>query len=87
MTKSKSQTERPARHYCQSNQILKNGSTHHKKPKFPCQSCGRQFIENPQKKYIKPEDKLIQKWNASALRVDGERLIRDCPINTTTNQT
>ena len=25
--------------------ILKNGSTHHKKPKFLCKICGCQFIE------------------------------------------
>ena len=30
--------------------IFKNGSTHHKKPKFLCKICGCQFIEKPQNK-------------------------------------
>ena len=42
---------------CGSTQIWKNGSTHHKKPKFKCKECGRQFIENPKKKLIKSEQK------------------------------
>ncbi|MDV2998398.1 MAG: hypothetical protein N5P05_000004 [Chroococcopsis gigantea SAG 12.99] len=37
--------------YCGSNLISKNGTTHHKKPKFLCQVCRRQFIDKPQKKY------------------------------------
>jgi transposase-like protein len=37
--------------------ILKNGSTHHKNPKFLCKICGCQFIENPQNKLIYSEVK------------------------------
>lgn len=44
--------ERPPCPYCSSSQILKNGSTHHKKQKYLCKNCRRQFIENPTKKYI-----------------------------------
>lgn len=37
-----------------SQQIVKIGRTHHKKPKYKCQGCGRQRIETPQKKYLDP---------------------------------
>jgi len=32
---------------CESNNIVKNGSTHNSKQKYKCNRCGRQFIENP----------------------------------------
>lgn len=47
---------RPPCPRCQSTQILKNGSTHHKKQKFLCKVCHYQFIENPTKKYIQSSD-------------------------------
>lgn len=50
-------SDRPPCPYCGSNKILKNGSTHHKKQKYLCKECGRQFIENPQKKTISESDK------------------------------
>jgi transposase-like protein len=31
---------------CQSTQIIKYGHTHYGKPRFRCQDCGRQFVEN-----------------------------------------
>jgi transposase-like protein len=31
---------------CQSAQIIKYGRTHYGKPRFRCQTCGRQFVEN-----------------------------------------
>ena len=39
---------------CGSQHIVKNGRIHNKKPKHKCQDCGRQFIENPPKKYVDP---------------------------------
>lgn len=42
---------------CGSNHIVKNGRIHNKKPKYKCQSCGRQFIENPTKKVISSQTK------------------------------
>lgn len=39
---------------CGSQHIVKNGRIHNKKPKHKCQDCGRQFIENPTKKYVDP---------------------------------
>ena len=44
---------------CFSNKIIKNGSTHHKKQKYLCKECGRQFVDTPQKKVISSETKLI----------------------------
>ena len=49
---------------CDSQNIIKNGSTHNGKPKFMCKACGRQFVENPTKKIIPQEtwdlvDKLL----------------------------
>jgi insertion element IS1 protein InsB len=37
---------------CGSEHTVKNGRIHKKKPKYKCQSCGRQFVENPTKKVI-----------------------------------
>lgn len=51
--------ERPPCPYCGSTQISKNGSTHHKKPKFICKDCRRQFIKNPQKKIISLSEKQL----------------------------
>jgi insertion element IS1 protein InsB len=54
-------TSRPPGPSCGSNNILKNGSIHNKKPKFICKSCRRNFIKNPTKKYINERDKEIIK--------------------------
>lgn len=48
---------RPACPRCDSHQILKNGSTHHKKRKYLCKDCGYQFIDNPTKKNITDSEK------------------------------
>ena len=37
---------------CSSQQTVKNGHIHNGKQRFKCHDCGRQFIENPQKKVI-----------------------------------
>lgn len=58
MLNNSQKSDRPPCPYCGSTDILKNGSTHHKKPKFLCKSCRRQFIENPQKKVITPASQL-----------------------------
>jgi IS1 family transposase/transposase-like protein len=42
---------------CGSNHIVKNGRIHNKKPKYKCQSCGRQFVENQTKKVISSQTK------------------------------
>ncbi|MBV9385235.1 MAG: IS1 family transposase, partial [Chroococcidiopsidaceae cyanobacterium CP_BM_ER_R8_30] len=34
---------------CGSEQLIKNGSVHHGKPKCQCKTCGRQFVVNPTK--------------------------------------
>ena len=39
---------------CGSQHIVKNGRIHNKQPKYKGLDCGRQFIENPTKKYIEP---------------------------------
>jgi transposase-like protein len=49
---------------CDSQATIKNGSIHNGKPKFMCNDCGRQFVENPTKKIISQEtwdlvDKLL----------------------------
>jgi len=31
---------------CQSTQVIKYGHTHYGKPRFRCQDCGRQFVED-----------------------------------------
>jgi insertion element IS1 protein InsB len=42
---------------CGSNHIVKNGRIHNKKPKYKCQSCGRQFVENSTNKVISSQTK------------------------------
>ena len=42
---------------CGSNHIVKNGRIHNKKPKYKCQSCDRQFVENPTNKVISSQTK------------------------------
>jgi IS1 family transposase/transposase-like protein len=37
---------------CQSTKIIKYGHTHYGKPRFRCQDCGRQFVENPTRQPI-----------------------------------
>ena len=44
---------------CQSGHTIKNGTTHHRKSQFQCQSCGRQFILNPSQKIISDETKAL----------------------------
>jgi transposase-like protein len=44
---------------CGSTHVKKNGSIHNKKQKYQCNSCGRQFVENPQNKVIGDETKNL----------------------------
>ena len=47
---------------CQSIQIIKYGHTHYGKPRFRCQGCGRQFVENASRQPIdQPTRQLIDK--------------------------
>jgi IS1 family transposase/transposase-like protein len=67
-----SKSNRPPCPYCESNLILKNGTTHHKKPKFLCKACGRQFIQNPQKTYRNEQDiNLINKLLLERISLRG----------------
>ena len=44
---------------CQSSQIIKYGHTHYGKPRFRCQDCGRQFVENPSRQPIDAETRQL----------------------------
>lgn len=48
--------KRPPCPSCGSLHILKNGSIHNKKQKYLCKACGRQFVENPSKRYINKQE-------------------------------
>jgi transposase-like protein len=48
-------TSRPTCPSCGSQYTVKNGRIHNKKPKYQCQDCDRQFVENPTKKIINQE--------------------------------
>ncbi|NHC37964.1 IS1 family transposase [Scytonema millei] len=50
---------RPTCPRCHSHHVVKNGRIHNKKPKFQCQDCQRQFVENPTKKVINQETKEL----------------------------
>ncbi len=42
----------PACPLCASSRTVKNGHIHNGKQRFKCHECGRQFVEQPQKKMI-----------------------------------
>lgn len=44
---------------CCSHPIVKNGSLGNGKPKFKCNTCGRQFVENPKKQPISDHTKQL----------------------------
>lgn len=44
---------------CGSFHVVKNGSTHNKKKKLKCKSCGRQFVINPSNSPISSETKSL----------------------------
>ncbi len=47
---------------CESVQIIKYGYTHYGKPRFHCQNCRRQFVENPSRQqFDEATRKLIDK--------------------------
>jgi insertion element IS1 protein InsB len=57
---------------CNSGNIKKNGSIHNKKQKFQCKDCGRQFIENPTKKYIAQKQwELVDKLLLEKIPIAG----------------
>jgi insertion element IS1 protein InsB len=63
---------------CQSAEIIKYGHTHYGKPRFRCQSCQRQFVDNPSRQPIDEQtrnliDKLLLERLALAaiVRVSG----------------
>jgi transposase-like protein len=57
---------------CGSNHVVKNGKIHNQKPKYMCKDCGRQFVENPTNKSIKPEIKeLIDKLLLERISLAG----------------
>ncbi|NJL90459.1 MAG: IS1 family transposase, partial [Coleofasciculaceae cyanobacterium SM2_1_6] len=44
---------------CNSTQIIKYGLTHYGKPRFRCQECGRQFVENPSRQPIDEATRIL----------------------------
>ena len=50
---------RPTCPRCHSHHIVKNGRIHNKKPKYQCQYCQRQFVENSTKKVIDQKTKEL----------------------------
>ena len=57
---------------CGSEHVKKNGSIHNKKQKYQCNTCGRQFVEDPQNKIIGDETKnLIDKLLLEKLPLAG----------------
>ena len=44
---------------CQSSQVIKYGHTHYGKPRFRCQSCRRQFVENPTRQPIDEQTRRL----------------------------
>lgn len=76
-----SSSPRPPCPYCGSCQILKNGSTHHKKQKYKCKDCGRQYLENPTKKYINLSiKKIIEKLLLERISLRGIARVVDVSI-------
>jgi transposase-like protein len=57
---------------CSSNKTVKNGHIHNGKQRFKCHDCGRQFIEQPQKKSIEqPTKELIDRLLLERISLAG----------------
>ena len=55
---------------CESKKIVKNGFIHNGKQNYKCRECGRQFVENPTKKYISQETwELVDRLRAEKMSV------------------
>jgi len=58
--------------YCNSTNVVKNGSNGVGTPKFLCKGCGRQFVENPKHRVISDQQKnLIDKLLLEKLSLAG----------------
>lgn len=44
---------------CQGSQVVKNGRIHNGKPKWKCNSCGRQFVAEPTNRRIADDTKAL----------------------------
>ena len=44
---------------CGSDHVVKNGYRGNGKPKFKCQGCGRQFVEDPKRQPISEETRAL----------------------------
>lgn len=44
---------------CGSDHTVKNGSTHHGKPKRLCRNCGRQFVNSPTQKIVSQSERQL----------------------------
>ena len=69
---------------CESTQIIKYGLTHYGKPRFRCQECGRQFVENPTRQPIDEAtrilvDKLLLERLALAAILRQQKVCSDNP--------
>lgn len=63
---------------CQSNRISKNGKIHKVKQNYKCSECGRQFVNNPTKKYITEETKqIIDRLLLEKISLAGIALVTD----------
>ena len=47
---------------CGSDDISKNGTSHRGKQNYICRDCGRQFVENPQRKTIDGDTLALVEW-------------------------
>jgi insertion element IS1 protein InsB len=57
---------------CGSTRIIKNGLTHHKKQKYQCNDCHRQFVENPKSRPIPPyKIEIIDKLRLERISLAG----------------
>ena len=66
------ETPKPPCPTCGSHHTIKNGSIHNGKPKYQCNQCGRQFVENPSKKQVSMKTKqLIDKLLLERISLRG----------------
>ncbi len=63
---------------CGSDHVVKNGRIHNGKQNHKCRACGRQFVQNPQRKRISQETKdLIDKLLLEKLPLAGIARVTD----------
>ena len=57
--------------WCNSENIIKNGSIHNSKPKYACKDCSRQLVQEPTNSISQEKEELIDKLLLEKIPLTG----------------